>query len=52
MTSVQLKSIGQMLGGRDHSTVIHGYEKIKNDLKYNPDLSATINIITKKLNPQ
>lgn len=25
--------IGQKLGGRDHTTVIHAYEKIKNDLK-------------------
>ncbi len=27
--------IGQKLGGRDHTTVIHAYEKIKNDLKTN-----------------
>ncbi|MBI2099774.1 MAG: chromosomal replication initiator protein DnaA [Candidatus Vogelbacteria bacterium] len=25
--------IGQKLGGRDHTTVIHAYDKIKNDLK-------------------
>ncbi len=25
--------IGQKLGGRDHTTVIHAYEKIKNDIK-------------------
>ena len=25
--------IGQKLGGRDHTTVIHAYEKVKNDLK-------------------
>ena len=27
--------IGQKLGGRDHTTVIHAYEKIKNELKVN-----------------
>lgn len=27
--------IGQKLGGRDHTTVIHAYEKIKNDIKTN-----------------
>lgn len=27
--------IGQKLGGRDHTTVIHAYEKIKTDLKVN-----------------
>ena len=26
-------AIGQKLGGRDHTTVIHSYEKIKNDLQ-------------------
>ncbi len=26
-------TIGQKLGGRDHTTVIHAYEKVKNDLK-------------------
>ena len=25
--------IGQKLGGRDHTTVIHAYEKIKSDIK-------------------
>lgn len=31
--NVSYPSIGQKLGGRDHSTVIHSCEKIKNDLK-------------------
>jgi chromosomal replication initiator protein len=30
--------IGQKLGGKDHTTVIHSCEKIKNDLKKNPTL--------------
>lgn len=34
--------IGQKLGGRDHTTVIHAYEKVKLDLKNNPDLSQEI----------
>lgn len=31
--SISFPSIGQKLGGRDHTTVIHSCEKIKNDLK-------------------
>jgi len=34
--------IGQKLGGRDHTTVIHAYEKIKRDLKVNQFLSQEI----------
>lgn len=34
--------IGQKLGGRDHTTVIHAYEKIKNDIKNDPLLSQEI----------
>jgi len=31
--NISYPSIGQKLGGRDHTTVIHSCEKIKNDLK-------------------
>jgi chromosomal replication initiator protein len=31
-------NIGDKLGGRDHTTVIHSYEKIKNELKNDGDL--------------
>ena len=31
-------SIGAKLGGKDHTTVIHSYEKIKNELKNDPHL--------------
>ncbi len=37
--------IGQKLGGRDHTTVIHAYEKIKNDIKNNSLLNQEINQI-------
>jgi chromosomal replication initiator protein len=36
--SVSFPSIGQKLGGRDHTTVIHSCEKIKNELKNNSEL--------------
>lgn len=37
--------IGESLGGRDHTTVIHAYEKIKNDLKNNSNLKTEIDQI-------
>lgn len=37
--------IGDKLGGRDHTTVIHSYEKIKRELKDDPHLSKEIDDI-------
>jgi chromosomal replication initiator protein len=31
--NISYPSIGEKLGGRDHTTVIHSYEKIKNDIR-------------------
>lgn len=39
---VSYPAIGQKLGGRDHTTVIHSCEKIKNDLKGNSELEEEI----------
>ncbi len=36
--NISFPSIGQKLGGRDHTTVIHSYEKIKEELKENNQL--------------
>ena len=51
MTDTPLKSIGIILGGRDHSTISHGIEKIADDLKYDEALANTVDIIKKKINP-
>jgi chromosomal replication initiator protein len=40
--SVSYPSIGEKLGGRDHTTVIHSCEKIKNDMKNSNALEAEI----------
>lgn len=47
--SVSYPSIGQKLGGRDHSTVIHSCEKIKNDLKVDNLLSQELEQIRSML---
>lgn len=46
-----LKSIGIFLGGKDHSTVKYGSEKIEAEIKTDETLANTINIIKKKINP-
>lgn len=40
--NVSYPLIGQKLGGRDHTTVIHSYLKIKEDLKSDPQLMQEI----------
>jgi len=51
MTDTPLKSIGIILGGRDHSTVSHGVDKVTEELKSDEAFNNTVEIIKKKLNP-
>jgi len=46
-----LKTIVIILGGKDHSTVKYGIEKIESEMKKDETLANTINIIKKKINP-
>jgi chromosomal replication initiator protein len=46
---VSYPSIGQKLGGRDHTTVIHSCEKIKNELKTNHVLAEELKQIKSML---
>jgi len=43
--NISYPSIGQKLGGRDHTTVIHSCEKMKNDLKEDVALSQEVSQI-------
>lgn len=40
--NVSYPSIGEKLGGRDHTTVIHSCEKVKEEVKRNPSLEQEI----------
>jgi len=40
---ISYPAIGEKLGGRDHTTVMHSCEKVKNDLKNDENLSQEIN---------
>ena len=53
MTEVTLKNIGKVLGGRDHTTIMNGIDKIEAELN-GPNASPTqeiIDILKKKINP-
>ena len=51
MTGVSLENIGELLGGRDHSTILYGSEKIAKETATNETTKSTIDILIKKLNP-
>lgn len=42
MTSLSLPEIGQQFGGRDHTTVLHAYQKIKKDVKKDPKTKSLV----------
>ena len=50
--AIPLKNVGQYLGNRDHTTVMHGVEKIEKELQTNEQLQNTIDTLKKKINPQ
>jgi chromosomal replication initiator protein len=45
-----LTEIGKEFGGRNHATILHGYEKIANELNINPNLANQITEIKEKIN--
>jgi chromosomal replication initiator protein len=44
-----LTEIGKELGGRNHATILHGYEKIASELSINPKLANQIAEIKEKI---
>ena len=51
MTEAPLKNIGEYLGGRDHTTIMHGIDKISTELRTNEQLKSTIETLRKKISP-
>ena len=51
MTECPLDTIGALLGGRDHSTIIHGIKKVTAEYNSNETIRNTIETIKKKINP-
>lgn len=51
-TDATLDSIARLLNKKDHSTVMHGVDKVKEEMENNEELRSNIIIIKKKLNLQ
>lgn len=49
MTDYSLPEIGDQFGGRDHTTVIHAFEKITNDLKLKEGLRDLVDRLAKTI---
>ncbi len=41
-TGLSFPQIGELLGGRDHTTVMHGYERVAQELAHQPQLEREI----------
>jgi len=51
MTHTTTVNIARILGKKDHTTVLHGINKIKNQIKTNEELKNKINVIQNILSP-
>lgn len=51
MTNTSLTNIAKILGKKDHTTVIHGINKITEEIKTDEELKNKIDIIKKKITP-
>ena len=49
LLSMPLISIGQLFGGRDHTTVIHACDKVAEDMKRDAALKGTIDTLKKRI---
>ncbi len=49
LTDLSLPKIGEEFGGRDHTTVIHAYDKITSDINEDMELKRKIDDIVKEL---
>ncbi|AKX92832.1 chromosomal replication initiator protein DnaA [Moorella thermoacetica] len=52
LTESSLPDIGKEFGGRDHTTVLHAYDKIRDDLNTDPSLPQVIAQIRQQLRNQ
>ena len=51
MTDASLETIGKAVGGRDHSTVVHGIKKVGDDISTDTSVERLVATIRKKINP-
>ncbi|NLV15616.1 MAG: chromosomal replication initiator protein DnaA [Syntrophomonadaceae bacterium] len=52
MTDLSLPKIGEEFGGRDHTTVLHAFDKVEKDIKSDPVLEKIISDIRSEIESQ
>ena len=51
MTTNTVQSLGKAFGNRDHTTILHGADKINKMVISDENTKSTIDILIKKINP-
>ncbi len=51
LTDISLQAIAKSLGKKDHTTVLHGINKIEEDLLSDEQLKNTVDVLIKKISP-
>ena len=46
---VPLKKIGEMFGGKDHTTIMHAIKHVESELKTNPDMQEAVRVIQNRI---
>jgi chromosomal replication initiator protein len=49
LTDMSLPRIGEFLGGRDHTTIIHGYQKVADGIRNTPEMARLVDDLTRQL---
>lgn len=49
LTDLSLPKIGEAFGGRDHSTVLHAYDKIQKEANTNSSVREILDLLTKEI---
>ncbi|RYG42243.1 hypothetical protein EON79_19295, partial [bacterium] len=52
ITGDSWKHIGSLFGDRDHTSMMHGHQKIQEMMKDDPDLAATVKMLKRTLYPE
>lgn len=51
LTDLSLSDIGKIMGNRDHSTILHGIDKVEKNIDKDSTTQNTIEVLMKKINP-
>jgi chromosomal replication initiator protein len=51
LLDISLENIATILNKKDHTTIMHGYKRIENEIMNNEDFKNKVDIIIKKINP-